>query len=117
MNTKQLAEMVKRLRKDKLDALATTDMNTTGMTKGATRDIVEYSVMAGPTSSQITKTLRARTSAIDTGNQPKGGNDMRARYTPRVAAEEAEEKVSKKSKAKTLINTSPEQESSMIGTQ
>lgn len=121
MNNKQLAEMIKRLRKEKQDELATTDMNTTSNMKGAGHDIVEYQVRSGPTSMQITKTLRARTSAIDTGNQPKAGNDTRGRYVPHIRTEEKREEITKTEKKakknKDVINTSPEQDSAMIGTQ
>ena len=114
MNNKQLAEMIKHLRKEKLDALATTDMNTTSNMKGAGHDIVEYQVRSGGTSPQLTKTPSARRYAIDSRNQPKAGNDITGRYNPGV---KTEEKVEKKSKAKNIINTTPEQDSAMIGTQ
>lgn len=114
MNNKQLAEMIKRLRKEKLDDLAMTDINTTSHMKGAGHDIVEYQVRAAATSPQLTKTPTARKYAIDSRNQPKGGNDVTGRYKPSVRTEE---KVDKKSKAKNIINTEPEQDSAMIGTQ
>lgn len=114
--------MIKRLRKDRKDSeLATTDMNTTSNMKGAGHDIVEYQVRSGGTSPQLTKTLRARNAAIDSGNQPKAGNDTRGRYLPGITTEDKKEEISKtatKSKRnKDVINTSPEQDSAMIGTQ
>lgn len=93
MNSKQLAEMIKHLRKQKLN---------------------EYQVRAGGTSPQLTKTPTARKYAVDSRNQPKAGNDTRGRYTPSIKTEENEDK---KSKSKTVINTTPEQDSAMIGTQ
>lgn len=93
MKTKQLAEMIKSLRKQKLD---------------------EYQVRAGGTSLQLVKTPKGRNSAIDSRNQPKGGNDVSGRYNPAI---KTEEKIEKKSKAKDTINTTPEQDSAMIGTQ
>lgn len=93
MNNKQLAEMIKHLRTQKLN---------------------EYQVRAGGTSDQLTKTPSGRNSAIDRRNKPLGGNDTPARYKPGIRAEEKEDK---KIKAKNIINTTPEQDSAMIGTQ
>ena len=118
MNNKQLAEMIKRLRKDrKNDELATTDINTTSNMKGAGHDIVEYSFMTGRTSKQLAKTPRRRASAIDSRNQPKAGNDTRGRYVPEEKTEEVAKTATKSKKNKDVINTSPEQDSAMIGTQ
>lgn len=122
MNNKQLAEMIKRLRKDrKNDELATTDINTTSNMKGAGHDIVEYRNAAIKTSKQLAKTPQRRASAIDSRNQPKAGNDTRGRYVPHVATEEKTVEVTKtetkSKKNKDVINTSPEQDSAMIGTQ
>jgi hypothetical protein len=119
MNNKQLAEMIKRLRKDRIDTM--TDMNTTSNMKGAGHDIVEYRNAAGNTSDQMAKTPQRRASAVDRRNQPKAGNDTRGRYVPHIATEEKTEEVTKTAtkskKNKDVINTSPEQDSAMIGTQ
>jgi len=100
MRAKKLAEMIKLLRKQKLD---------------------EYQVRSGPTSKQLTKTMRGRNSAIDSRNQPKAGNDTRGRYHPHIKTESKDEEVTntttKSKKNKDVINTSPEQDSAMIGTQ
>ena len=113
--------MIKRLRKDrKNDELATTDINTTSNMKGAGHDIVEYSFMTGRTSRtsrQTAKTPRRRASAIDSRNQPKAGNDTRGRYVPEEKTEEVAKTATKSKKNKDVINTSPEQDSAMIGTQ
>jgi hypothetical protein len=119
MNNKQLAEMIKRLRKDRIDTM--TDINTTSNMKGAGHDIVEYRNAAIKTSRKRVKTLLGRARAIDSGNQPKGGNDVRGRYVPHLSTEEKTEEVTKTAtkskKNKDVINTSPEQDSAMIGTQ
>jgi len=122
MNNKQLAEMIKRLRKDrKENELATTDMNTTSSMKGAGHDIVEYQVRSGGTSPHLTKTLSSRNAAIDSGNQPKAGNDIQGRYHPHIRTEDKDEVISttatKSKKNNNVINTEPEQKSAMIGTQ
>ena len=100
MKTKQLAEMIKHLRKQKLN---------------------EYQTRSGGTSPQLTKTPTARKYAVDSRNQPKAGNDTLGRYRPGIKTEEKDEEVTKTAthskKNKNVINTSPEQDSAMIGTQ
>lgn len=93
MNSKHLAEMIKCLRKQRLN---------------------EYQVRAGGTNPLQSKKPNARAAVTDQKNQPKGGNDVQHRYKPSGPVEE--EKTDSKKKT-TIINTTPEYNSLMVGTQ
>lgn len=93
MNNKQLAEMIKSLRKQKLD---------------------EYQVRSGPTHTLVgTKTPAGRASHADRASMPKSGKDVKNRYKLSTVVEKKENSNTKS----TIINTTPEQDSAMIGTQ
>ena len=119
MNNKQLAEMIKRLRKEKQEELATTDMNTTSSMKGVAHDVAEkvlkeYQVRSGPTHTLVgTKTPRGRQSHRDRASMPKSGRDVQNRYKLSNVVEKKEVSNTKS----TIINTTPDQDSAMVGTQ
>lgn len=93
MKTKHLAEMIKKLRKQKL---------------------YEYQIRSGGTSPLQAKKPSSRASQTDRMNQPKGGNDVQHRYKPSMPVEEENENSKTKSN---VINTTPEQNSVLLGTQ
>lgn len=128
MNNKQLAEMIKRLRKEKQDELAMTDMNTTSSMKGAGHDVVEkvikeYSVRAAvkPSARKGRLTPAGHISHTKQTDITKAGPGLKNKYTLSKPVSEDKEEVAKtktgSKKNKDIINTSPEQDSAMIGTQ
>ena len=128
MNNKQLAEMIKRLRKEKQDELAMTDMNTTSNMKGAGHDVAEnvikeYSVraMVKPSTRKGRLTPAGHMSHTKQTDITKAGPGLKNKYTLSKPVSEDKEEVTKtktgSKKNKDVINTSPEQDSAMIGTQ
>lgn len=128
MNNKQLAEMIKRLRKEKQEELAMTDMNTTSNMKGAGHDVAEnvlkeYSVraMVKPNARKGRLTPGGHFSHTKQTDITKAGPGLKHKYTLSSPVSEDKEEVTKtetnSKKNKDVINTSPEQDSAMIGTQ
>ncbi len=74
----------------------------------------EHQIRAGRTHSLVgSKVPKGRRDYQKAASQPKGGSKILARYSPGKLAEKKETANSKS----TLINTTPEQDSAMIGTQ
>jgi hypothetical protein len=74
MNNKQLAEMIKHLRKEKLEQLQ------------------EYQVRSGPTHGYVgSKLPKSRMSIRDKNSQPKSGKDMKNRYKLSTVVETEQE--------------------------
>ena len=121
MNKKQLAEMIKRIRKEKQEELAVTDMNTTSNMKGASHDVAEeilkeFQARARRTHTLVgTKTPRGRRDYHKQVSMPKGGSKIKDRY--KLSSQLVEKKTSSSNSKSTIINTTPEQDSAMIGTQ
>jgi hypothetical protein len=111
MNNKKLAEMIKKLRKERMEM---NDMNTTSNMKGASRDVAEDTLSefkrgAIPTHFRVAKKLAGALikASSELGNQ-------RNRPDRYKLTEKKEEKANTKS---SIINTTPEQDSAMVGTQ
>lgn len=106
--------MIKRLRKErKENELATTDINTTSNMKGASRDVVEDTLNefkrgAISTHFRVAKKLAGPRIA----SQSKLG--LQRNKPDRYRLEEKKQSSNTNS---TFINTKPEQDSAMVGTQ
>ena len=120
--------MIKRLRKEKQEELAMTDMNTTSNMKGAGHDVAEnvlkeYSVraMVKPNARKGRLTPAGHFSHTKQTDITKAGPGLKHKYTLSSPVSEDKEEVTKtetnSKKNKDVINTSPEQDSAMIGTQ
>ena len=115
MNNKQLAEMIKRLRKERKESeLETTDINTTSNMKGASRDVAEDTLNefkrgAIATHYRVAKKLAGPRMASQSKLGHQRNRPDRYRFT--------EEKKEKSNTKSTIINTTPEQDSAMVGTQ
>lgn len=116
MKNKQLAEMIKRLRKEKQEELATTDINTTANMKGTAHDIVEYRSrsMSQPPARKGNLTPAGHMSHTKMTDITKAGAGVKNKYKPGRLVSEKKQDSNTKS---TIINTTPEQDSAMVGTQ
>lgn len=125
MNNKQLAEMIKRLRKERNDSM--TDMNTTSHMKGASHDVSEELLKEYPSRAKATHPYKG-----NLGNLPKrygyrkqvditkAGPGLQNKYKMDSVSENKEEvtkTATNSKKNRDTINTKPEQDSAMIGTQ
>jgi len=111
MNNKKLADIIKNLRRERMEM---TDMNTTSNMKGASRDVAEDTLNefkrgAIPTHFRVARKLAGPRMK----SQSKLGQ-QRNRPDRYKLTEKKEEKANTKS---TIINTTPEQDSAMVGTQ
>lgn len=96
------------------------DINTTSNVKGPSRDVAEdtlneYQMRARRTPTLVgTKTTIGRRSFHKGASIQKGGPNVKNRY--KLSKQLAEKKTTSNNKS-TIINTTPEQDSAMIGTQ
>jgi hypothetical protein len=118
MNKKKLADMVKTIRKEKMEMM---DMNTSSNVKGPSRDVAEeilkeYQARSAKTHTLVgTKTPSGRRGYHKKVSMPKGGSKTKDRY--KLSSQLAEKKEASSNSKTTIINTTPEQDSSMVGTQ
>jgi hypothetical protein len=117
MNNRDLADKIKRMRKEKLETM---ELNTFSNVKGPSHDVAEdtlneYQARSAKTHTLVgTKVPNKRKGFRYAGSQPKG-QKMKNRY--KISAQLAEKKEPTSNSKTTIINTTPEQDSAMVGTQ